>query len=430
MRKNIEDILKYNSPVDETNYYNPAKLVKRAKGIYIWMDGEEEPYIDLLMGYSSTNFGHANDDILKFAKEAIEKFDNVTSFNSRDKIELTEKLINLLPHPGKKLVYYPVGGTKAVDAAIKLAFAFTKKQEIISFDGAFHGYSFAGMSVTDKRYVNKKQYGQSTLNVKFFPFPNKLHATEEESVGILKDIDNYLRKNSKRIAAVIIEPIQGAAGFHMPHKSFLVGLDKLTKKYKIIFICDEIQIGVYRTGTFYYINQVNIDPDIILLGKSLAGGYYPLSAVIGRRELFENIPLDGSGFDSTFANNLLGLRIANKAIYFMLKKKINKRVEKTGKKFLEKLQELQKYPFIEDISGIGMAFSFSVESPENTIPTNAKLAKEIKKEAFINHLIIQTAGVNGDYIKLSPSFFISDEEIDISVKRLNKIMELVSKISF
>jgi 4-aminobutyrate aminotransferase-like enzyme len=77
-----------------------------------------------------------------------------------------------------------------------------------------------------------------------------------------------------------------------------------------------------------------------------------------------------------------------------------------------------------------MAFSFSVESPENTIPTNAKLAKEIKKEAFINHLIIQTAGVNGDYIKLSPSFFISDEEIDISVKRLNKIMELVSKISF
>lgn len=389
-------------------------------------EGEQKPYIDLLMGYSSTNFGHANDDILKFVKEAIEKFDNITSFNSRDKIELTEKLINLLPHPGRKLVYYPVGGTKAIDAAIKLAFTFTKKQEVIRFDGAFHGYSFTGMSITDKKYVDKKQYGKSAINVKSFPFPNKLHITEEESLEILKDIENYLRKNNKRVAAVIIEPIQGAAGFLIPPKSFLVGLDKLTKKYKVIFICDEIQIGLCRTGSFYYINQINIDPDIVLLGKSLAGGYYPISAVIGRRELFESIPLDGSGFDSTFANNPLGLRIANKIIDFMSKKKINKRVEDTGKKFLEKLQELNKYPFVKDISGIGMAFSYRIESPENTISTNAKLAKKIKKEAFINHLIIQTAGVNADYIKLSPSFFISDQEIGTTLVGLNKVMEIIA----
>lgn len=427
MKINTKYILRYNSPLDETNYYDPTKLVKKAKGVYVWMESEKEPYIDLLMGYSSTNFGHANDDILKFVKDAIEKFDNITSFNSRDKIELTEKLINLLPHPGKRLVYYPVGGTKAVDAAVKLAFAFTKKQEIISFDSAFHGYSFAGMSVTDKRYVNKKQYGQSTLTVKSFPFPNKLHVTKEESLDILKNIESYLRKNSKRVAAVIIEPIQGAAGFHIPPKSFLVGLDKLTKKYKVIFICDEIQIGLCRTGSFYYINQINIDPDIVLLGKSLAGGYYPISAVIGRRELFEHIPLDGSGFDSTFANNALGLRIANKVIDFISKKKINKRVAGTGKKFLEKLQELQKYPFIKDISGIGMAFSYRIESPENTVSANAKLAKEIKKEAFKNHLIIQTAGVNGDYMKLSPSFFISDGEIDIALKLLNIAMESVAR---
>lgn len=128
MIKIIEDILQFNSPIDETNYYDPTKLVKRAKGIYVWMEDEKEPYIDLLMGYSSTNFGHANDDILKIVRNAIEKFDNITSFNSRDKIELTKKLVNLLPHPEGKIIYYPVGGTKAVDAAIKLAIAFTKKQ--------------------------------------------------------------------------------------------------------------------------------------------------------------------------------------------------------------------------------------------------------------------------------------------------------------
>jgi 4-aminobutyrate aminotransferase/(S)-3-amino-2-methylpropionate transaminase len=185
-----------------------------------------------------------------------------------------------------------------------------------------------------------------------------------------------------------------------------------------------------RTGTFYYINQVNIDPDIVLLGKSLAGGYYPLSAVIGRKELFESIPLEGSGFDSTFANNPLGLRIANKVIDFIEEKRISKRVGKTGKEFLDKLRKLEKFRFIKDINGIGMAFSYRVESLANALSTNAKLAKEIKKVAFKNHLIIQTAGVNGDYMKLSPSFFISDEEIDVSVRRLNKVMEIVSKIGF
>lgn len=427
MKITTKDILRYNNLLDETNYYDSTMLVRKAKGIFVWMEGEEDPYIDLLMGYSSTNFGHTNSDVLKIVKKAIERFDNITSFNSAGKIMLTKKLINLLHFPDDRLVYYPVGGTKAVDAAIKLAMAYTKKKEIICFDGAFHGYSFAGMAVTDKNFVEKKQYGNSLFHIKSFPFPDKKYISEEESQRFLENIDHYISNNQSRVAAIIIEPIQGASGFIVPPDSFLVGLDELAKKHKVVFICDEIQIGICRTGSFYYINQININPDIILLGKSLAGGYYPLSAVIGRREMFESVNLKNPGFDSTFSNNLLGIAIANEVIEYIEKNKINKKVIKTGKKFLSKLREFGKFNFIKDINGIGMAFSYRIESPSNFMSENSKLAKAIKKEAFQSHLILQTAGTNGDYMKLSPSFLISDTEVDMVFAKLYEVMNNVSK---
>lgn len=427
MKINTKDILRYNNLLDETNYYDSTMLVRKAKGIFVWMEGEKDPYIDLLMGYSSTNFGHTNNEVLKIVKKAIERFDNITSFNSADKIMLTKKLINLLHFPDDRLAYYPVGGTKAVDAAIKLAMAYTKKKEIICFEGAFHGYSFGGMAVTDKNFVEKKQYGNSFSQIKSFPFPDKKYMSEEDSRRLLENIGRYISDNQSRVAALIIEPIQGASGFIVPPDSFLVGLDELTKKYKVVFICDEIQIGVFRTGSFYYINQININPDIILLGKSLAGGYYPLSAVIGRREMFESVDLKSPGFDSTFSNNLLGIAIANGVMKFMEKNKIDKKVVKTGARFLSKLREFRKFNFIQDINGIGMAFSYRVESPSGSMSENSKLARAIKKEAFQNHLILQTAGINGDYMKLSPSFLISDAEVDMVFEKLYKVMSNISE---
>src|SRR4030042_3929503 len=104
---NKNQILKLNSPLDETNYYDPGILITKTKGIYAWAENDDSPYIDLLMGYSSSNFGHVNDSIVRIVTEAISRFDNITSFNSADKIELSQKLIDLLPFPGDHIVYYP-----------------------------------------------------------------------------------------------------------------------------------------------------------------------------------------------------------------------------------------------------------------------------------------------------------------------------------
>ena len=423
------DIERFNTPIDETVIYDPLSLVKTAKGSKIWIEGDEEPYIDLLMAYSSTNFGHANDNILGFVKEAAERFDNVIAFNSASKIELSRKLVELLPNPGNKIPYFPVGGTKAIEAAVKMAKAYTKKDTIVVFSGAFHGYSYVAMTFTDDNYIEKSQFGTYPGKVKRFPFPHKLSVNAEEIARkILEDMESYLKLNHNDVAAILFEPIQGAAGFIIPPDKFLRDLVALAKKYDVITICDEIQTGIGRTGTFYYINQLNIDPDIVLLGKSLAGGYYPLSAVIANRELHDAVDAKHSGFDSTFATNLFGIYIANRVVDYIKEKDILTTVQKTGKTISSHLElTIKDFSFIKDFDSIGMAYGFRVEAPSGKIEGSSALAKRIKKEAFKNHLIIQTAGTNGDHMKLSPNFFISEDEIRFFLKKLNKLFNIIDK---
>lgn len=424
---NKTDIQRFNTPIDETSIYDPLALVVKAKGSKIWIYGEKYPYFDLLMSYSSTNFGHVNDDILKFVQEALVKYDNIIAFNSLSKVELSKKLVELLPYPGNKIPYYPVGGAKAIEAGIKLAKAYAKKDTIIVFEGAFHGYSYAAMAVTDDGYLEKKQFGSYPGKIKKFPFPHRMAKNADQiAKNILKDIEEYLDRNHQLVAAIIFEPIQGGAGFIIPPNNFLKGLIKIAKKYKVVTICDEIQTGVCRTGTFYYSNQLNLDPDIILLGKSLAGGYYPLSAVIANKEIYEAVDVNHSGFDSTFATNLFGIEIANKVIDYIEEKGILNTVQKTGKIFFSELKNLMKdYIFIKELDCIGMAYSYRVESPSGKLEYNTSIAKKIKKEAFQNHLIIQTAGVSGDHMKLAPNFFITNQEIREVLNKFRKVLDVI-----
>lgn len=376
----------YYCPIDETTIYDPNRMISRAKGSWIWFEGEHESYLDLLMGYGSTNFGHVNDDILDFVREAITKYDNITSFNSSSRVELSKKLIDLLPYPNEKIVYFPVGGTKAIDAAIKLARAYTKKEIVISFEGGFHGFSYGGLLTTDEKFVNKKQFGSLPGKNKMFSYPDSIdEKIKEKTEKILKDVEEYLNRNKDNVACILFEPIQGAAGFIVPPKEFLQGIISLCEKFNIVSICDEIQTGIYRTGSFYYINQVGINPNIVLLGKSLAGGYYPLSAVIADRKLYLAVDVLHSGFDSTFANNVFAIEVANRIVDYIRGKKINEIVKKNGGLFYKAFsQMMSNYPFISNFNRIGMAFSYKTP--------NVKIAKLIRKKAFDKHLIIQTAG--------------------------------------
>lgn len=417
---NIED---YSCGIDETNLYDPTFFLKKSKESFIWFEGNEAPYIDFIMGYSSTNFGHCNKKIEAIVKSAIKKYDNIPAFYPVEKRSLDEKLIRKLNIKNESYkTYYTVGGAKAIDAAIKLIRAATKRDLIITFNGDFHGYSYGAMLLTDNSFISKEQFGELPGQVIRFNFPNKHEVNSEKlSNDIIGQIYSFVVKNHLDVAGIIVEPIQGAAGFVCPPESFLISLQNISDKFKIPLVCDEIQTGIGRTGSFFYINQVGISPDVILLSKSLAGGYYPLSVVIAKEKLFNSINKEKSGFDSTFSNNCLGIAIADKVVD-ILDDELIENIKKKGVHLHQRLKKLKDLcPIVKAINVVGLACSVLIAYDDDP-SLSRKMAEEIKQHAFENHLIIQTAGTKGNYLKISPSFLISkkvlDQGIDVIIKSI------------
>lgn len=415
------------SPIEEVVNYNPHARVSFARGHNVWLEGVKRPYTDLIMGYSSTNFGHANPEIINFVVEAASLYDNVIAFGSRARIELDQKLTGHLDPGPQRFVYYPVGGSKTVESAIKLARAYTRKDGIISFKGGFHGYSFGAMIATDDQFVNKKQFEPLPGKTIGFPFPNRksLHSEKEANITVAL-LGNYLRDHHQSIAALVFEPLQGAAGFISPPEGFLNQILTLTKQYNVISICDEIQTSIYRTGTFYNHTKSQLHPDIVLVGKSLAGGYYPLGAMIAPKDFFQSVDSSLSGFDSTFSGNLFGVHIANRTLEYASDIKIEDKVKQTGQLMMESVLRLGVLPAVDDIDGEGMAFRFKLVSKDSNLQKGKQMARELRKKAFDNYLILQTAGVNGDYIKLSPSFLMDATEFNEAMLVIGDCIQEIS----
>jgi len=401
--------------VDETGLYNANLMIEKAAGHYIWFEGDSVPYFDLVMGYSSTNFGHNNPDIIRYIQKALQKGDNTPAFNFRERISLSKKLLDYLPFDNNNYqIYYPVGGAKAVETALKLAMLHTQKTKVISFRGGFHGYSKGAMSVTDQQFFNH-HYSMFNHEVVLIEFPDINKTSDyKEALDQLRDAIQ-----EEPTAAVIIEPIQGASGFRQAHKKFFQSLRKITQDHNIILILDEIQSGIGRTGEFYAFSKFSIQPDIVLLGKSLAGGFYPLSAVISKREYFDSVGNQKTGFDSTFSNNLFGIGIADKVMTYIKETNLLQKVQHQEKLFTRKMTQLkEKYSFIKNISVIGLACAWEL--------VDNATAQKVKQQAFQDHIIIQTAGIEGNYIKISPALTITDQELKLAISQLDASLSRIN----
>jgi len=400
---------------DEIGIYNPNLLVKKAQGSYIWFDGQDKPYLDLVMAYSSTNFGHCNPTIVKAVKKAAERLDNFPAFNTSERDDLSGELIDHLPFPGKDYqVYYTVGGAKAVDVSIKLARIFTKRHGVISFDGAFHGYINGLIGITDRGYFNESYDTIQNMQIFHLPFPD-INIGPSIDVA-LTQLEDLIFKYREKIGAIILEPVQGAAGFRETERYFFEKLQEIANHHQIIIIADEIQAGIGRTGSFYSFERYNFQPDIVLLGKSLAGGYYPLSAIIARKEYFDNIGPDKSGLDSTFSNNAFGISIAREVVRMISDQKIFEKVQAKSILFRTLMSQLhQEYPTIVlKTSVVGLACGIQTPS--------SKIAALVKKRAFEKCLIIQTSGINGDYLKIAPSLLITEQELKQAFDLLGSVL--------
>jgi len=410
----------YACPCDESKMYDKFLMPVKSKGMWVWFDGEEEPYLDLVLNYSSVNFGHCYPPIVKIVKEVIERVDQIHSFHSKDKLELSEYLAKKVSTDENYKVYFNIGGSAAVSDAIRLCRHTTGKKCMISFDGSFHGVSSAAASVADDRLVAKEQYGIPISDYTFsVPFPGKHN--DVTISDCLEKIEKLISEND--IAGIIVEPIQGAGGFIIPKDSFLLELSNLCKRCDVKLIIDEIQVGFGRAGSFFVYQQYGVkNPDIVLLSKSIAGGYFPVSAVIARSDFFANVPLRGTAFQATFNNSSLGLGIANQLMKLVEKEKIFDGILEKGKVFLEKLSFLSKSPYVANLRGVGLAIAFDIVDPLSKLPSD-KLAKIFVSQCLKEHVISYACGVNFNSVKIIPSLVVTNEEIDIITERLGRCLQ-------
>lgn len=414
---------------DETGMYDQFLLVERAEGLNVWFKGESKPYLDLVMGFSALNLGHQHPRVKKAVEEAIRQIDHIHSFNSESKILLSRILAEKAPGNNDKKVYFPVGGAMAVDTAIKLARAFSGKSRIASFTNAFHGYSYGAMMVTDDPIINKWQYGPYPGEAVRLPYADCYHCQHAIcNYQCLQIAEQCLTENND-IAALIIEPIQGHAGFIIPPREFIVGLKKLCQVNNILFIDDEIQVGMGRSGRMFGIEHFDVEPDIILLSKSLAGGYYPLSAVIARSEIWDSISPAGSGIGSTFANNPLGTYVALQVQKILEEEHYVENAERIGAYFTAELKRLERYQNIDNVTGLGLIQSLEVVKDKKTREPAPEIAKEIQSEGLKQRVILYVAGIDQNRIKFTLPLWVDHSDIDMIMSKIRDIIRRVCSLN-
>jgi 4-aminobutyrate aminotransferase-like enzyme len=397
--------IRYACPCDETGFYPPGILADRARGAHVWAVGDETPYLDLVLGYSSLNFGHCHPRLVLAAQEACARLTQVHSLNSHWKLDLSARLVGALPLPpaasNEYQVYFDVGGSAAVSAALRLCRNATGRTKVVAFTGAFHGISLDAAAASDERLLDRPQFGLPLPPIVRVPFPRG--GTSEATDECLGALSSAIRMEDELPAAVIVEPVQGAGGFIIPPPDFLKRLSDFCRDIGLLLIIDEIQSGVGRCGSLFAYERFDgpVIPDVVLLSKSLAGGFFPLSAVIAKVELFSAVPAFRSAFQTTFNNSPLGTYVAGVTLDLADEDGLYSNAQLAGASLVDGLQFVSEYAFCTALRGLGLAIAFEIVDP---IDGHARpdIAKDLMSAAFGHHVLLYISGVERNVIKIAP----------------------------
>ncbi|WP_026894525.1 aminotransferase class III-fold pyridoxal phosphate-dependent enzyme [Clostridiisalibacter paucivorans] len=413
---------KYVSNSQKIPYYPVA--FQKGKGALLY-DYENREYIDFLSSASSANIGHGNKEIAKVVKEQMENLAQYTLayFYAREPVELARKLISVAPGDDNKKVMFSTTGSASIDGAIKLARAYTGRSKIISFCESYHGSTYGALSISAINTNMRKNIGPLLPEVYHFNYPNCIrcrYGKKEKSCKkeCLKDIEyafNYYLP-AEEVAAVFIEPIAGDAGLIVPPKRYMKALHELCKKNGILFISDEIQQGVGRTGKWFGIEHFDIEPDLIVLGKSIGGGL-PLGIVIGKSDIMDSLDAPGHLFSMT--GNSTVCAAALKMIEIFEREDLNTRAYEMGEYIKNRFLELkEKYEIIGDVRGVGMSIAVDLVKNRNTMEKNYEAAAKICYRCIERGLILIFIGQS--VLRVQPPIVITKEQVD-------KALDIVEK---
>lgn len=389
--------------------------IESGNGCYM-INAEGKEFLDLFTGAAVSVQGYKNKGLLGAYSEACEKIQHTCvpyTMNPYTQI-LAEKLIEVTPGDFEKKVVFGVSGSDSVDGAIKAARKYTKKRGIISFRNSYHGSTGIAFQAT---HWNRLKKGLSSNNdYHYAHFPDE---SDEEYVSkILADIEEVM--NRFDIAGIVVEPIQGDAGIRVGNKVFLEKLFAMCAKKNVVFIVDEIQSGVGRTGKWWAIEHFGIVPDIIVTGKGLGAGYAPISALIGKKSIIDS--LDKAQHVFTFSGHPPSCAVASKNLELIEKEDQIKGNFFKGKYFIEKIKEIDT-SLIKQVRGIG--FMIGIETEES-------LASLVGLKCLQKGLYVGYFGSSNEVIRIEPAFTLTKKQIDTAVDILAQSFKEIEKgdISF
>lgn len=382
-------------------------FASKAINAEIW-DVEGTRYIDFAAGIAVVNTGHCHPKVIEAIKNQVDSFTHTCHqvVPYANYITLAERLNEIVPGDFVKKTVFVTTGAEAVENAIKIARIATGRNAVIAFGGGFHGRTFMGMSLTGKVAPYKKGFGSMMPDTHHVPFPIELHGTSvADSLSTLNDLFKA-DLDPSRVAAIIIEPIQGEGGFYSAPNELMKALRDICDEHGIILIADEIQTGFARTGKLFAMEHYSVVADLTTMAKGLAGGV-PLAAVTGRAELMDAAHPGGLG--GTYGGSPIGIAAANAVLDVIEDEKLCDRANEFGSRLKQKLESIRSTtPEISDVRGSGMMVAVEFANPETKTP-DAGFTARVREEALKRNLILLTCGTYGNVVRFLAPLTIENE---------------------
>ena len=406
--------------------------VARAEGAVL-EDVDGNRYIDFAGGIGCINMGHRAPGVMNAIKSQLDRFLHtcvqVTAYESY--VKLAERMNQVTPGKFPKKTIFVNSGAEAVENAVKIARAYTKKPGIIAFEDAFHGRTMMTLALTSKTHPYKAGFQPFPSEVYRIPYAYCYRCSYSLTYPSCElYCARHLEDTFKRVvaqegvAAVIAEPVLGEGGFVVPPPDYFQTLIEVCRKHGVLFIADEVQSGFGRTGALFASQRYGIEPDILVTAKSLGGGL-PLAAVTGRAEIMD-APGPG-GLGGTFAGNPVSCEAALAVLDMFEQQDLNSRANELGERFQRRARDWQKqFSIIGEVRGLGAMQALELVTSRESREPNPEATKGITRYCYEHGVITISAGTYGNVIRLLMPLVITNEQMDEALDVLGDALQAVS----
>ncbi len=403
---------------------------ERGEGVNIW-DVDGNRFLDFAAGIAVCATGHCHPKVVAAIRDQAGKLMHMsgTDFYYPPQVNLAEKLAVITPGSPNKKVFFSNSGAEAVEAAMKLSRYHTRRPYWLAYYGAFHGRTFGALSLTSSKAVQRERFAPLVPQVIHVPYPDCYRCVFHETypscdLWCLHYIEEVVLKRevpAEEVAAFFTEPIQGEGGYNVPPEGYMKELRAMLEKYGILFIDDEIQAGMGRTGKMFAIEHDGVLPDIVTLAKGIASGM-PLGATVAASSIMDWKP---GAHASTFGGNPISCRAALATIA-LLEEGLIANAREVGAYFLSKLKELtNRWDNLDHARGRGLMLAIDVVKSKETKEPWPQKRQALTRQAFMRGLIILGCGASG--IRFIPPLVVTKEDVDTALSILEDAMKEVFK---